>query len=117
MRSRGSGAVADAVTWLTDILLGPVATSLAVIAVATVGLMMLSGRVDWRRGAQVILGCFILFGSSAIAQGLIAAGRGMGPAASVESAVAPLYPPALPQASPDSGVNPFDPYSRGRPSN
>ena len=49
------------------------ATSIAVIAVASIGLLMLSGRVRMRRGATVILGCFILFGVATIAQGFRAA--------------------------------------------
>jgi type IV secretory pathway VirB2 component (pilin) len=42
----------------------------AVMAVATVGLMMLTGRMNWRFGATVILGCFILFGAGAIVSGI-----------------------------------------------
>lgn len=59
-----------AVQWLQDLLLGPLAISLAIIAVAALGLMMLSGRINIRRGGAVILGCFILFGAANIAQGL-----------------------------------------------
>ncbi len=66
----GSGAVVAAVQWLQNTLLGTVATTVAVICVATVGLMMLSGRVDLRRGASVVVGCFILFGASSIAAGI-----------------------------------------------
>jgi type IV secretion system protein VirB2 len=32
--------------------------------------MMLTGRLNWRFGATVIIGCFILFGSSAIVAGI-----------------------------------------------
>jgi type IV secretory pathway VirB2 component (pilin) len=66
----GSGAVVAAVQWLQNTLLGTVATTVAVICIATVGLMMLSGRVDLRRGATVVVGCFILFGASSIAAGI-----------------------------------------------
>lgn len=66
------GAIVGAVEWIQGVLLGPVATSLAVIAVAAVGMMMLSGRVPVRRGATVILGCFIVFGASSIAKGMVA---------------------------------------------
>ncbi|RZJ19398.1 MAG: hypothetical protein EON91_01555 [Brevundimonas sp.] len=59
-----------AVRWIEALLLGPLATSVAVIAVASIGLLMLAGRVNVRRGLTVILGCFILFGAGAIAQGL-----------------------------------------------
>lgn len=54
-------------------LLGTVASIAAVIAVATVGLMLLTGRMDARRAVRVVLGCFIIFGASAIASGLIKA--------------------------------------------
>jgi type IV secretion system protein VirB2 len=51
-------------------LLGTVATVVAVIAVAVVGFMMLTGRMNWRYGATVILGCFILFGATSIVAGI-----------------------------------------------
>ena len=66
----GSGVILNAVGWLQGTLLGNVATALAVIAVGATGLMMLTGRIDWRRGAVVILGCFILFGAASIVAGI-----------------------------------------------
>ena len=66
----GSGAIVSAVRWLQGTLLGTVATVVAVIAVATVGLLMLTGRINWRYGATVILGCFILFGAASIVAGI-----------------------------------------------
>ncbi|MDP3080885.1 MAG: TrbC/VirB2 family protein [Brevundimonas sp.] len=66
----GSGPIVSAVQWLQGTLLGTVATVLAVIAVACVGLLMLTGRIDWRRGSVVILGCFILFGAVSIVAGI-----------------------------------------------
>lgn len=57
--------------WLVALATGPLATSVAIIAIALVGFAMLAGRIDWRRGASVIAGCFILFGAPAIAQALI----------------------------------------------
>lgn len=104
----GSGALAAAVQWLQSTLLGTVATTVAVICVATVGLMMLSGRIDLRRGASVVLGCFILFGASSIAAGIRSV------AAADYAPVEPVYrvdpwlpappPPAAPPA-------PSDPYA------
>ena len=67
---RGSGPIVAALTWLQGTLLGNVATAVAVIAVAMVGFMMLTGRMNWRFGATVVLGCFILFGSAAIVSGI-----------------------------------------------
>jgi type IV secretion system protein VirB2 len=67
---QGSGPILSAVNWLQGTLLGNVATALAVIAVGATGLLMLTGRIDWRRGATVILGCFIVFGAAAIVAGI-----------------------------------------------
>jgi type IV secretion system protein VirB2 len=50
-----------------------VATAVAVIAVAMVGFMMLTGRMNWRMGGTVVLGCFILFGATTIVAGIQAA--------------------------------------------
>lgn len=66
----GSGAVVSAIRWLEGTLLGTVATVVAVIAVASVGFLMLTGRINWRYGATVILGCFILFGAASIVGGI-----------------------------------------------
>jgi len=66
----GSGPIVGAVHWLQGTLLGTVATVIAVIAVASVGLLMLTGRMNWRYGATVILGCFVLFGAASIVGGI-----------------------------------------------
>lgn len=66
----GSGALVNAVRWLQGTLLGTVATVVAVIAVASVGFLMLTGRINWRYGATVIIGCFILFGAASIVAGI-----------------------------------------------
>jgi len=69
----GSNVLLAGVNWLQGTLLGNVATAVAVIAVAGVGFMMLTGRLNWRYGATVILGCFILFGATTIVSGIRAA--------------------------------------------
>ncbi len=66
----GSGPITGAVDWLQGTLLGNVATAVAVIAVAAVGFMMLTGRVNWKYGATVVLGLFILFGAASIVGGI-----------------------------------------------
>lgn len=66
----GSGPILAALQWVQGTLLGNLATTAAVIAVAIVGLMMLTGRIDWRRGLTVILGAFILFGAASIVAGI-----------------------------------------------
>lgn len=72
-QSGGPDVFASAVNWLSGTLLGTVATAAAVMAVAAVGIVMLTGRMDVRRSVQVILGCFIIFGAATLANGIIAA--------------------------------------------
>ena len=66
----GSGPIVAALAWMQGTLLGNVATAVAVMAVAAVGFMMLTGRLNWRFGATVIIGCFILFGAASIVSGI-----------------------------------------------
>ncbi len=75
----GSGPIVAALGWMQGTLLGNVATAVAVMAVAAVGFMMLTGRMNWRFGATVIIGCFVLFGAGAIVSGI--QGAAMGPGA------------------------------------
>ncbi len=97
----GSSVLVAAVTWLQGTLLGTLATTVAIVAVASVGLMMLAGRVSIRHGLTVIAGCFILFGASSIAAGIQAmAGTGYASAALPPVPPPPALPP-LPPANPD----------------
>jgi type IV secretory pathway VirB2 component (pilin) len=73
----GSGPIVAALGWLQGTLLGNVATAVAVMAVAAVGFMMLTGRLNWRFGATVIIGVFILFGAASIVAGIQAAAGGV----------------------------------------
>jgi type IV secretory pathway VirB2 component (pilin) len=66
----GSSALIAALDWVQGTLLGNLATSAAVIAVAVVGFLMLTGRMDWRRGLTVVVGCFIIFGAVSIVAGI-----------------------------------------------
>ena len=102
----GSSAIVAAVQWLEGTLLGTIATTIAVIAVASAGFMALTGRVDLRRAGAAILGCFILFGASSIVAGLESTVRGGGayePAQPqiVASEVSPLARPPAPRSSYD----------------
>ena len=105
----GSSVIVAAVSWLEGTLLGTVATTLAVIAIATVGFMMLAGRVNVRYGATVIVGSFILFGASTIVAGIQSSVSG------AEVAAAPYAPPAAPPPPvlPPQPAAPaaIDPYS------
>src|ERR1700749_5152517 len=66
----GSSPLIAALDWVQGTLLGNLATSAAVIAVAVVGFLMLTGRMDWRRGITVVFGCFIIFGAVSIVAGI-----------------------------------------------
>ena len=109
----GANAFTAAVGWFEGALAGSIATTIAIIAIASIGFLMLTGRIDVRRAAQVVFGCFIIFGASTIAQGLIGAvsGSGAGP----NLAQTPPSPPAMaisqPPAYPKASNSPYDPYA------
>ncbi len=73
----GSSPLIAALSWVQGTLLGNVATSAAVIAVAAVGFLMLAGRIEWRRGLTVIVGCFVIFGAVAIVAGIRSLASGL----------------------------------------
>jgi type IV secretion system protein VirB2 len=72
----GSSPLLAALNWVQGTLLGNVATSAAVIAVAVVGFMMLTGRIEWKRGLTVIVGAFIIFGAVSIVAGIRSLAQG-----------------------------------------
>ena len=112
---RGASSLVAAATWVQELLLGPAATMVAVIAVASIGYLMLAGRIDVQRGITVVLGCFILFGAPVIALGLQQISGGVGdPSATAEiPKVATETPaPPLPSAAPSAGpATTYDPYA------
>ncbi|OYX48809.1 MAG: type VI secretion protein [Alphaproteobacteria bacterium 32-64-14] len=71
----GSGPILGAVNWVRGTMEGGIATAVAVIAVAFVGFMMLTGRMNWKHGITVIIGCFILFGAATIVGGIQSAAQ------------------------------------------
>lgn len=73
----GSSPINAALTWVQDTLLGNLATTAAVIAVAAVGFLMLTGRIEWKRGLIVVIGCFIIFGATAIVSGIRSVAGGL----------------------------------------
>jgi len=66
----GSSPLLAALNWVQGTLLGNLATTAAVIAVALIGYLMLTGRFDWRRGIVVLVGIFIIFGAVTIVAGI-----------------------------------------------
>lgn len=112
LQPAGERVFAAAVNWLQGTLLGSLATTVAVIAIASVGLLLFSGRIDIRRGAQMILGCFILFGAASIAAGIMRVADLGNSGAELRAPQPPLPVYALP-AAPKSPVKaaPYDPYA------
>jgi type IV secretion system protein VirB2 len=104
----GSSTLVSAVQWLEGTLLGTIATTVAVISVASIGFFALSGRVDIRRAMTAVMGCFILFGASSIVAGLQSAMLDDGGAQ-------PLVPMVSVEVSPLSTRPPrpaaYDPYA------
>lgn len=103
-----TSAIAAASDWIGNLLFGPLATAIAVMAIAWVGLAMLSGRIELRRGASVVLGCFLLFGAKGIAEGLIARSTNEGSHPVAAMAPTPVYAAAVQQ---NGSANAFDPYA------
>jgi type IV secretory pathway VirB2 component (pilin) len=106
--------IAEAIGWLDHVALGTLATCIAVIAIAAVGMLMLGGRLQVKRGVTAIIGCFILFGAPTIAAALqgtlafIAA-----PATVSATPIVQVAPPPMPVSPPPSMVPPpaEDPYA------
>lgn len=105
----GSSVLVAAIWWLQATLLGTIATTVAVIAVASVGLMMFAGRVNVRYGLTVIAGSFILFGASSIVAGIQSTLGGGGEVVAMpdpQPVALPPPPPAPPPRPPG-----YDPYA------
>lgn len=102
----GQDVFVPAIAWIDGTLLGTLATIIAALAVAGVGLGMLSGRLDPRRGLAVIAGCFVLFGATGIAKGL----RGT-PNAVASDVVAAPRPAPIPHAHAAPKPIDADPYA------
>jgi type IV secretion system protein VirB2 len=66
----GSTQINDLVDWIRGTMLGAVATGVATIAVAGVGYMWLSGRLEFGRAMAIVVGVFVIFGSVAIVAGI-----------------------------------------------
>jgi type IV secretory pathway VirB2 component (pilin) len=105
----GASVIAAAIGWLQGTLLGTIATTIAIVAVASVGLMMLAGRVNVRHGLTVIAGCFILFGASTIVAGIQASLAGADRAAPPVARDSPPPMVAAPPAPPPPANR--DPYA------
>ena len=95
-----------AVNWLATLMLGSIGTAIAILAVAGLGIAMLSGRLPVRRGGQMVVGCFILFSSHAIASGLWDKGH-----ARVDEPILPTNIEAPAYVAQTPPPTPYDPYA------
>jgi type IV secretion system protein VirB2 len=98
-----------ATEWTQGVVGGSLASALCVIAVAILGLLLLSGRMQVRRGVEVVLGCFLLLGAGLLAAQLQQLASDAGGASSTggEQVIVPApveTPPPLPPAN-------YDPYA------
>lgn len=101
-----TSGLARAVAWLEIVALGPVALSVAIIAVGGIGLLLLNGRLALRRGTTVVLGCFLVFGAPVIAAGLLRNQLSVGERISVSEGISSN---PLPEPSPTPKS--YDPYA------
>lgn len=104
--ARAETALPAAADWVTGTLFGDIAAILCVLAVAFVGLMLMTGRLAVRDGLRVVIGCFVLLGAPAIAAGLRSAAHDAGGEATPVAPAIEAPPPAdpLPPAN-------YDPYA------
>ncbi len=93
--------------WAEAALTGTPAISVAILAIAAIGFRMLGGHMPYRRGAQIIVGCFILLLAPAISAALLRVAHGKPESAPVirtSTIASQLAPDAPPPA-------PYDPYA------
>ena len=98
----------NAANWLAGTLSGTLATVVAVVAVALLGLALLRGRLPVREAGEVVVGCFLLFGAAVIASGLTRVGQDR---SAVAATIGPVAAPYAPEAPPTPPPVTFDPYA------
>lgn len=107
------GCLAVAAHWIAALMIGSLATVVAILAVAAAGLAMLAGQVRLRRGVEVVLGVFVIFGASSLANGIMATNspdiveaqaRIAGPKVSVRSPPPAMYDPYAGASVPMTGA-------------
>lgn len=105
-------AIVAAIAWIEHVLLGTAATMLATIAVAGVGMLLLTGRIEIRRGASIIIGCFLIFGAATIANGIMSAAlKDDAPAVANPAPPPPSYPQSPNPVQKGQNTPGYDPYA------
>ena len=105
----GASTLVSALRWVEGILLGTTATVVGVIAVASIGLMMLAGRVEVRHGIRTVFGLLIVFGAPTIASAIEMQLRGA--TSEAPAYVAGSAPPPAEAVEQPAPPETFDPYA------
>ncbi len=106
-----SSVILPAAQWIQGALLGTIATGFAILAVAMIGVLMLSGRIAIRQGATVIIGCFIVFGAANIARGLRGASEAVAGADDAPPMVVAKSDPVIMPTAPSKPREDYPPYA------
>lgn len=102
-----TGVFSAAASWISAVLFGPLATTIAIIAIAWIGFAMLSGRIDIRRGLAVVFGCFLLFGAQGVAEGLRESAQESHQVQAGKTPPPPAYANASDQSKKPNGYDPY----------
>lgn len=102
----------SAMGWIEGTMLGSAATLVAVLAIAGIGFLLLQGRLAVKDGARVVLGCFIVFGAAAIAQGIAGVSDQVSATQEIAKGLDNIHTsiPDIPEQTDD-----YDPYAGAAP--
>jgi hypothetical protein len=102
-----TNSLSAAAQWGEATLTGVPAISVAILAIAAIGFRMLGGHMPYWRGAQIIVGCFMLFLAPVISVALLRVPHGEPESVAVPRPLAIMHG-ALSNAPPPA---PYDPYA------
>lgn len=102
---QGGHSLSDAMSWPLSLLSGPLSLSIASVAVVCFGMLLLDGRIRWRRGISVVLGCFLVFGAPTLTRAFD--GVNKRPSSASDGSTSPdLKTPSL-----NTTASEYDPYA------
>lgn len=105
MRMTDNGSLVAAASWVVQTITGTTASAIAVLAIASVGLAAMAGRIPSRRLVRVVVGIAVVFGAVTLSDGL--AGRSNEPLP-----IDPPSQPVLPAVTTRPRVSAvYDPYA------
>ena len=106
--SASQAPLESASTWIASTLLGDLAIGICALAVAAIGLTMLTGRLPIRDGMRVLIGCFVLLGAPIIASSFSAAWTNV---AAPDPQTIVIAPTQEPDPRADLPPAQYDPYA------